>query len=367
MGYAIVDAAAAAAKPASPTSTRTRLENDLLRVTFDASGAITSIFDKLARREVLRDGQVANRLRLYADPGNAWDFAADYASQPYDDFRLETAAPSVDGPQASLRQSYAFGQSRLTQTVILTAGSRRLDFVTHVDWREPRRMLRTSFPVRVRTDTATCEIQFGSIARPTHTNTSWDMAKEEVPAHKWVDLSQGDYGVALLNDCKYGYKVRDNVLDLNLLRSSFWPDRVADLAEHDFTYSLLPHAGNHIAGQVIQEAYELNVPLCVWSAKPRKATAPAGFSLVEISEPAVVLEAIKKAEDGEELIVRLYESHGAGCTTRIRFGIPAAAVALVDLLEERSQPLRCRNNQVELSFGPFEVHTLRVKTRPRKG
>ena len=232
------------------------IENDLLRVCFDRDGSILSIHDKENQRDVLPKGSRANKLAVFHDTGDAWDFPPDYADQTPRHMECISMESGIEGPLVEMRQQYRLGKyTKLSQTVRLTAGSRRLDFVTSAHWREPRAMLRTAFPVAVCSEKATYEIQFGSIERPTHRNTTWDLAKDECPAHKWADLSQRDYGVALLNDSKYGYKVKGNVLDLNLLRSISYPrlplepkdDKRAegdpafgqtDQDDHSFTYAL---------------------------------------------------------------------------------------------------------------------------------
>ena len=331
------------------------LENDLLRVEFDDAGEIVSVFDKANRREALRPGEAGNVLSVYDDEGDAWDFAPDYAAKTPDAFKLVESEAWVDGPRSIVRQVRRYGESTLTQNIVLTAGSRRLDFETHVDWREPGKMLRTRFPVAVNAESARCEIQFGNIARPTLQNTSWDVAKFEVCGHKWVDISEGAYGVALLNDCKYGHKVHGNVLDLNLLRGTTWPDPIADRAEHDFTYALLPHAGDYAAGGVVREAYALNVPLRVVSA------ANGAAPLLQIDQVNVIAEAVKKAEDSGDTIVRLYEAHGASVRTAVRFGFPISGVSAVNLMEEEDEPLVVTDGAVTLDIKPFEIVTLKVK------
>jgi alpha-mannosidase len=215
MGYAVVDLASESAIPSDLVAREQVLENDKLRVVFAEDGAIVSVLDKDYRREVI--AEAANRLVIYHDEGDAWDFAPDYRYGPVQRCPLQSAERLVDGPRAIIRHQYRMGTSTIDQDIVLTSGSRRLEFHTRVDWQEDHTMLRTSFPVLVRASEATCDIQFGSVKRPTHRNTGWDMARDEVCAHKWVDLSQGDYGVALLNDSKYGHCIRDNVIDLNLL------------------------------------------------------------------------------------------------------------------------------------------------------
>ncbi len=360
LGYVAIDAQTASANYDAPVSSGQMLENEFLRATFDANGSLISLYDKPNRREVLVPGTQANRLAVYRDLGDAWDFPMHYDEQAPEYFVLQSSEVRVDGPRAMLIQVYSHGSSTLRQQVELTAHSRRLDFVTHVDWQESGKMLRTSFPVAVFSTEATCEIQFGNIRRPARRNTSWDLAQYEVCAHKWVDLSERAYGVALLNDCKYGHKVYDNVLDLNLLRSPHHPDPIADRGEHEFTYSLLPHAGDYAEGGVIQAAYELNVPLSIHATDIHAGERPDRWSMIWVDKPNIVVEAVKKAEAGDDLIVRLYESTGATTQTKVNFGLPVVGVSLVNLMEEEAQPLNIVDSAVDLAFGPFEIHTLRL-------
>ncbi|MGC9468682.1 MAG: alpha-mannosidase, partial [Anaerolineae bacterium] len=327
MGYTTLDAAAPAAEmPDGLTATTDTLENDYVRVSFGEDGAITSILDKVTGREVVPEGAKANELVLFADLGDAWDFPMDYAEQTPRHLILTATEPRMEGPRAILGHTYRLGESEVRQDVVLTAGSARLDFETHAHWREPRAMLRTRFPVAVHAEEATYEIQFGHIRRPTHRNTTWDLARDEVAAHRWVDLAQQDYGVALLNDCKYGHKIKGNVIDLNLLRSVPYPGAkvfddtdllpgepnhlYTDQCDHDFTYALYPHAGNAGCGGVIQEAYALNVPLRVIETDAHTGPAPREHALIEVGSPDIVIEAVKKAEDSDDIILRLYEAAG---------------------------------------------------------
>ncbi len=360
MGYTTLDLAQDTAREPHVkglTASPEWLENDLLRVGFAGDGSIRSIFDKEYQREVLAPGTVANRLAVYYDDGDAWDFPIQYDEQRPQHFQLDELTTRIDGPQAIVEQHYHFGSSTLQQRIVLTAGSRRLDFVTFVDWRETNKMLRTSFPVAISTTEATCEIQFGSIKRPTHRNTTWDMARYEVCAHKWVDLSQWDYGVALLNDCKYGHKLAGNVLDLNLLRSPGMPDPVADRAQHEFTYSLYPHTGNHINGGVVRAGYELNVPIQVVPGEP---IGQAG-SFVRVDGDGVLIEAIKKAEESDNIIIRLYEAFGGAAHATLTFDREIKAISRVNLLEEPEETLAHRSHSVELLLQPFEILTLSVQ------
>ena len=250
------------------------LENPLLRVEFSPTGDITRIFDKAAGREVLAAGQVGNQFQAFEDRPkdfDAWDIDIyyddkTYTAEPASSIRLIEAGPlrwTVEVKRVILG-------SAITQRISLRHNSPRLDFHTTVDWRERHTMLKVAFPVEVFSPVATYEIQWGNVERPTHRNTSWDWARFETCAHKWVDLSEGDYGVSLLNDCKYGHDIHDNVIRLTLLRSPTMPDPMADFGEHHFVYSLYPHRGGWDE-RVQAEAYALNDPTYRLQAEGRKS------------------------------------------------------------------------------------------------
>lgn len=364
MGYTTIDLSNPQDLPGKLTATTRMLENELLRAKFAPDGSIKSVYDKTNKREIIAAGAKANQLAVYDDAGDAWDIPVDYADRRPDYFKLVSARAEVDGPRAVLRQEYAFGKSKLTQEILLTSGSMRVDFVTKVDWKESQKMLRTSFPVDIHTNEATCEIQFGNLKRPTHRKTTWDMAKYEVCAQKFVDISQGDYGVAVLNDCKYGHKVLSNVLDLNLLRSTNYPDPKADRGQHKFTYSLYPHQGDYIAGGVVKAGYELNVPLRVSKIRTQNGSLAPTLTFINVDADNVVVEAVKKAEDSDELVVRLYEAHGMATQTTLHIGLNVASAALVDMMEENPKKLCVKNKGVKLAFSPFEIHTVKLSVQP---
>ncbi len=360
-GFAVIDESVPSPVETPVQASTDALENALLKVTFARDGSIESILDKETGREMLEGP--GNRLAMWHDSGDAWDMSLDYrATPPAGYMKLVSAKAFTDGPVGGIRQEYEFGAARLSQEIRMTAGTRRVDFVTHADFSQETRklMLRTSFATTIKTDEARCEIQYGSLTRPTHVNTSWDVARQEINAHKWVDMSEPNAGFALLNDCKYGYRVRGGEIDLNLLRRTFWPDPQGDKAEHDFTYSIFPHAGSHIEGGVVRAGYELNVPLRATRAKPHAGQWGATRSFVQVDSPNVVVEAIKKAEDGDEMIVRLYECHGQTSRCKVKFDLPVRSAAIVNMLEEEPQAVRCAGGSVMLDFGPYEIHTLRI-------
>lgn len=338
------------------------LENDILQIDFNPDGSIRSIYDKERKRELLKPEQPGNKLTVYYDNGDAWDFSIQYNKRPSLACQLIAAKASVEGPKAELVQVYQFGESKIEQKIVLMEGSRRLDFVTTVDWHESGKMLRTSFPLEIKAMEANCDIQFGMVTRPTHDNTDIDMARHEICAHKWVDLSEADYGVALLNDCKYGYSLNESILDLNLLRSPKYPDEDADQGLHEFTYSLYPHEGNVVTGKVVQAGYELNMPLRIHTPMEHYSTCNiTDYCFAQTDSDHVVIETVKKAEDSRHVILRLYECHGATMSSVIRFGHQPELVLLTNLMEETAEPMKLSGCEVELTFKPFEIHTIELQ------
>ncbi|GGD81560.1 alpha-mannosidase [Paenibacillus nasutitermitis] len=367
MGYALTeaggDAYTADAGKLRTSAEEYLVENDLIAVKIGEDGTIVSIWDKEHGREVVAEGQRANDLRIYHDDGDAWDFRQDYRQTGGAQPQLEETKAFTDGPTAGLILTYRYGQSTLTQKLVLTDGSRRIDFVTKVDWKESGRMLRTSFPVAVRSDSVSCEIQFGYLKRQTHRNTMWDYAKDEICAHHWVDLSEADYGVALLNDSKYGYSAAGSILDLNLLRSPSSPDPEADRAVHEFTYSLYPHQGNHVQAEVYKRGYELNIPMRTAALPQGPSGQPklaAGSSLLQVDHPNVMIETVKQAEDGKGIIVRMYETAGTRLKAGLSAGFAFTEAWSTDLMEEKSEQLQPEDGKLTLSFVPFEIKTIRL-------
>lgn len=345
---------------------RNLLENDLLRIELDANGEIASLFDKQAGRELIPVGRRANQLVLYEDRPlrwDAWDIDIFYEEKPYPVHEIVDWQVVESGPlRAALEITRRCGQSSIRQRICLWRDSRRIDFVTSVDWQERQMLLRALFPLDLNASRATCEIQFGAVERPTHRNTSWDIARFEVCAQRWVDLSEGDYGVALLNDGKYGHSLRDNVLGLSLLKGAIFPDREADRGMHRFTYSLLPHPGDWRVAEVVRRAYELNAPLIAMPlARHPSAGASGPQSFLSVACDHVVVETIKVADDGDGLIVRLYEAHNQRGRARLRFGRPLESVEETDLLERPINRLAVDGDTVEVAVRPFEVKTLRVR------
>jgi alpha-mannosidase len=346
------------------------LENDLVRVRLNNNGEVLSFYDKESDREIITQGRAANQLAVYHDNGDAWDFSSLYSRKPAGTFRLESAEAFCDGPCCMLRQVYQFGKSTITQEVSLQLGSKQLQFRTQIQWNESGKLLKALFPLDIHTSEAVCDIQFGSIRRPTHDNTSWDMAKYEICAHKWIDLSQPDYGVALLNDCKYGHSVNDGRVELNLLRSTNYPGVDADKGNHEIVYALYPHCGDHTAGQVNKAGYELNAPLRTMQIPSVACRENAAFqdrSFIAVNNGSIVTEAVKQAEDSDDLIVRLYESSGRNGRAEISFPYRIHTAELVDMMENHIEDIETKGDRIVLDFKPFEIHTVKLCLTSNKG
>lgn len=345
------------------TASATLLENECLRVEFNAAGDITRILDKINQREVLPTGVVANQFQAFEDRPKLWDA---WDIDIYYDDRMWLAEPATSirvlesGPlRATLEIKRRILNSTYTQHISLRHNSPRLDFETQVDWRERHILLKVAFPVEVLAPAATYEIQWGNVQRPTHRNTSWDWARFETCAHKWADLSEGGYGVSLLNDCKYGHDIQGSVLRLSLLRSPTTPDPEADQGEHHFTYSLLPHAGGWDA-TTVREAYALNDPLISYHSALSSERLTPNLSLLVASTPNVVIETVKRAEDGRGWIARLYENQRRRGPVKLTTAFPLAAAYQANLLEETQTELTPNGHTVTLNLKPYEIVTLRL-------
>jgi alpha-mannosidase len=345
------------------TGTPLRLENNLLRAEFDQQGHLVRLYDLENFRDVLSPDQIGNQLWAYVDRPHEWD-AWEVESYVQDQgwmLHPESVLLVEEGPlRATLQMTYVFNRSRIVQRVSLLAGQRALTFDTDVDWHERHILLRTHFPLLIRANHVTYEIQFGTIERPTHRNTPWDQAQFEVPAQQWADMSEAGYGVSLLNDCKYGYSAQANILSLSLLRSPTNPDPEADQGPHTFTYALYPHSGDWRQG-TIGQARRLNYPLLVQSVPGSGTWLPVEFGLVSCRTPGVMVDTIKKAEDSDSLIVRVYEAHGGRTTATLAFVTRILSAEEVNLLEEPAGPADVKADTLRFTLAPYQIRTFHVK------
>ncbi|MFF4231908.1 alpha-mannosidase [Streptomyces sp. NPDC001820] len=353
-----------APRPVSVTG-RT-LDNGLVRVTVADDGTLASVRDLVADREVL--AAPGNLLRLHGDLPNhwdAWDIDKHYRNRFTDLLDTESVTVVGGGPLVgAVRVERAFGKgSRIVQTVTVRAGSRRVDVATEIEWHEAEKILKAAFPIDVRADRSTAEIQFGHVHRPTHTNTSWEAARFEVYGHRWVHVAEPGYGVAVINDSTYGHDVTRTTRDdggttttirLSLVRAPRVPDPQADQGTHRFTYALLPGA---TVQDAIAEGYALNLPLRVAQA------AGSIEPVVSSDNPAVTVEAVKLADDRSgDVVVRLYECVGGRARATLRTGFPLAGAQVTDLLERPlpDEPVTVADGGVALTLRPFQILTLRL-------
>ncbi|MEM1115249.1 MAG: glycoside hydrolase family 38 C-terminal domain-containing protein [Bacteroidota bacterium] len=351
------------------------LESDRFRVTFDGDGRMTSLFDKAHDREWLTGP--GNVLQTFDDRPNqweAWDVNDWYAEKPLDLLSLDSADVIEAGPvRAVVRQVYTTpAGSRVEQDVIVYRSVPRVDVDTRMDWRERRVLLKVAFPVAVHAAHAAYEIQYGTIERPTHRNTSWEQARFEVAGHKWTDLSEAGGGVSLLNDGKYGHDIHGGTMRITLLRNPVFPDprnpwqeyslpgreaevRHTDDGEHRVRYAVFPHAGDWRNGTVCQ-AYALNSPLRVTEGAASVAGAVTG--------DGAVVEVLKPAEDGDGFVLRVYEAHGGRGPASVRLPFTVGEAETVDLLERPyadDGPVTVDDGTLAFDLRPYQIRTFRVR------
>ncbi len=338
------------------------LETPFYRVVFDKNGCIGQIYDKENDRNVLKPGEAGNLMRVYEDKPiyyDNWDVDIYYTEKFWDVTDLRGFSWVEMGPvRATLRLERQFSHSTITQEIHFYADLRRIDFETTVDWKEHQSLLKVHFPVDVHTDEATFEIQYGNVTRKTHRNTSWDKARFESCGQKWMDVSEGHYGVSLLNDCKYGHSVKDSCIGLTLIKSGTEPNPTTDQEMHFFTYSLYPHAETWKAAGTVPQAFFLNQPALVSKGgKPGES-----FSLASLNVPNVVLETVKKAEDGDGVILRMYECENARTPVTLTCNRPFASAESCNCLEEPDgEPVKVDGNKVSFLVKPFEIKTIRIR------
>lgn len=323
------------------------LSNGILTLRFGPTGEIVSCRDA-SGVEHARDG--LNRLVVHRDPSqwpfDAWDIGIGYLDRRPRVLRAREVTWEVDGPIAARRQAYRFGRSTIEQRVVVEAGSELVRFETRIDWHESHRMLRADFRPSRYGGASKSEIQFGHIARPTTEDTPVDRAQFEICAHKWIATETPEGGFAVLNDSKYGHRAKSGLLSLTLLRAPTFPDRTADRGVHELVYGFRPFTD---LADVIRDGYRLNHPL---QLRPGTAFGSA----VSVDDPGVIVETLKPAEDGDGVVVRMYESLGRATTTALRTTLPHTRAVLTDLLE---RPLGDADLGA-LAVGPFEIVTVRL-------
>ena len=342
------------------------MENKFFHITFNDKAQFATIYDKKAKRQLLKDGEAGNVIMSYEDrPHNydAWDINNyfDEKSWPVDDVTEMTVVEK--GPvRGCVKIVRTYLDSTITQYISIYADLPRIDIRNVIDWKEHQILLKDYFPVDIHTSEATFEIQYGNVKRNTHDNTSWDFAKFEVCHHKWLDVSEDGYGVSVLNDCKFGVGVRDGRIGLSMLKSAIYPNPDTDKEVHEFTYSIYPHQGDWKAAHTVQQAYQLNNPLKAVLKTNAGGTLPAAKAFVTGCPENIQIEVIKKAEDSEAIILRLYECYNRRTQVSLTFDQTIKAAAVCNMMEEISPAetaqLIIGEKTLTFQMKPYEIKTL---------
>ena len=339
-------------------------ENPFIKVCFNEKIEITSLYEKEAEKELIQEGRCGNVLRTYEDrpmQWDNWDIDVFYQRKPYEADWYSPARVIENGEVRMVVEfECGFLDSTVTQQVCLYHQIPRIDFRTKADWKTHHVILKTHFPVDVNTTRASYEIQFGNVERETTNNYSWDTAKFEACGHKWADLSENSSGISLLNDCKYGYGIKKGDMSLTLIKSGTYPNEDADIGEHEFTYSIYPHAGRWQEAKTVEMAYNLNVPMLAKRTGRQEGCGGEYESFLKCSQESCFVEVIKKAEDGNGVIVRMYENKNNRVRAQIQTAYPIAHVYECNLLEENEEELTAGKNCFETVFKPYEIKTFRL-------
>ncbi len=333
------------------------VENDFLKIEFNDKYNLVSVFDKTENREILT-GE-GNSLEVYEDyprQYDAWEITDYHVQKKW----YADDVASVEEIENGVRVTRKYMKSEIVQDITIKPFSKRVDFKTRIDWKEDHVLLKAAFPVDIHADFATYDIQFGSVKRPNHYNTSWDEAKFEVCAHKWADISEHGYGVSILNDCKYGYSIRDCVMRISLLKAASDPNPCADREVHEFTYSLYPHTGDFREGGTIREGYMLNQPLEGSIIDKSDGSLPDEFSFVSADCENVVIETVKKAENDDSVIIRMYEAFDSKTNVTLTFAEDFKEAYLCTMLEENIEKLPIYGKNLTIPIKNFEVVTLKL-------
>jgi alpha-mannosidase len=357
-------------------ATSNSMENEFIRLIIDpTTGCMTSLFDKRSRTEALapaetdtggpKNSACGNLLQTFYDKPkrwDAWNIDADFESKHWDLEQADEVSLVERGPlRAVIRVKNHFQNSTFVRDITMYAGVPRVDVKMRANWHEKHILLKVAFPVSAHSQKATFEIPYGSIERPTTRNTPAEQAKFEVPSQRWADISDAKHGFSLLNDCKYGYDAKGNVLRLSLLRSPEWPDPHADEGLHEFTYSLYPHGGGWREAQTIRRGYELNYPPAVLQAQNHAGTLGPEHSFLQVEGDNVVVSALKKSENDNALVVRFYEWKGTENDLQLHFTSGAQSAVETNLMEEPIQELPLKNDVATVHTKPYEIKTVKVK------
>jgi alpha-mannosidase len=374
--YFVRPVMSAQATPSFLVASADTLENEFIRVKIDPqTGCMTSLFDKRSGTEALAPAETdtggpknsvcGNLLQAFVDKPkqwDAWNIDADFEKQHWDLDKPDEVKLIESGRlRAVIEIKNHFQNSTFVRDITMYAGVPRVDVKMQAEWHEKHILLKVAFPVSAHSDKAAFEIPFGSVERPTTRNTPAEQAQFEVPAQRWADISDPTHGFSLLNDCKYGYDAKGNVLRLSLLRSPEWPDPHADEGHHEFTYSLYPHGLGWKDALTIRRGYELNYKLTSLAFGKHEGTLAPEHSFVQTRSDNVIVTALKKAEDENALVLRYYEWAGKEGDVTIQLPPSAESAAETDLMERVTGSVPIRDGGVTLHTKPYEIKTMRVQ------
>lgn len=357
MGWKVTDAA----KTDDICVSGKKIESRYYTILFNDNMEIVSIYDKESQREVISKDGAVNRLVMYEDyprDFDNWEITDYYKQKAYPIGGLEDVKIISGAGFGGFEIKRKYNNSTICQKIVAYDKSRRIDIINDIDWHEHHKIMKAEFDVDVLSDRATYDIQFGNVERPTHRNTSWDAAKFEVCAHKWCDLSEDNYGVSILNNCKYGYSVYENEMTLTLIKCGTYPNPEADQGKHSFTYSIYPHTGDFRQGGTVQEAYILNRPLETIKTNGG-GNLPSEYSLVQCDAENIIIETVKQAEDGDGIIVRLFDVWNRKSMPKIKFGFSAKKIELCDMMENPIETIGS-GDEVSINVANYEIVTMKL-------
>jgi len=368
LGYTVLRASAGESAAKSDLRVSgTTLENALLRVEVDPkTGCLTHLVDKRSGFDSIAAGGCGDELQTFTDKPkkyDAWNIDAEALTTMKPITEVDSVKVVEQGPlRAAVRVTRHWGKSTFVQDVVLYAGTDRVDVRNDFDWQETHVLLKAAFPLAASGPMATYEIPYGTIERPTTRGTSVDAAKFEVPALRWADLGDGAHGLSLLNDSKYGYDAAGNVLRLSLLRSPVYPDPKCDRGRQQFTFALYPHAGTWKQAQTMQRGYEFNTALTAMQVSPHEGVNGSSHSFLHEDGDGVIVTTLKKAEAGDDLILRLYEWKGAATTVKLSLPGKPVSVREVNLMEDAvdAPALALHDGAVSLAVGAYQIRTIRI-------
>ncbi len=346
--------------------TTEKIENKFFNISINEKGHFSSIYDKSAKRELLKEGSCGNVIVSYEDkPHNfdAWELNNYYVEKSWviDDLQSIEVVESGN-VRSAIKIVRNYLDSVINQYIYVYSDMPRIDIKNEIDWKEKQIFVKCYFPVDIHTNEATFDIQYGNVTRPTHSNTSWDMAKFEVCVHKWLDVSEDDYGLSVINDCKYGCNVQGGVIGVTMLKSGIYPNPEADKELHEFTISLYPHKGSWKDAGTVAQAYQINNPLIAVSKSSDGGMLESEYSFVQSDCENVVVEVVKKAEDNSnDILIRLYECYNRRTQATLTFGKNLKGAVECDMLENDICDVNYSENTISFEIKPYEIKTFKVK------